>query len=132
MWRNYRLVLPLFVVLSILLGPGGAKAQEVVVPAGTLLHCTLDEPNFSSATADVGDPVLCHLNSVQSFGRTIFPRGSYLEGHLEDDKEPGHFIGKGYLKLQFDRIGLPNTDLPVDSKVVAARTYKVDRHGDIV
>jgi hypothetical protein len=108
------------------------RAQDVVVPAGTLLHCTLDEPNFSSATADIGDPVLCHLNSLQSFGRTIFPRGSYLEGHLEADKEPGHFIGKGYIKLQFDRIGLPSTDLPVDSKVIAARTYKVDRHGDIV
>ena len=108
------------------------RAQEVLVPAGTLLHCTLDEPNFSSATAEVGDPVLCHLKSLQEFGKTVFPRGSYLEGHLEADKEPGHFIGKGYLKLQFDRIGLPTTDLPVEGKVVAARKYKVDRQGDIV
>jgi hypothetical protein len=136
MWPNYRLVLPLFVVLFvvlyILLCPGGAKAQEVVVPAGTLVHCTLDEPNFSSATAQVGDPVLCHLSTLQQFGRTLFPRGSYLQGHLEAAKEPGHFVGKGYLQIQFDRIGLPTTDIPIPSKIIQAHGYKVDRQGDIV
>ncbi len=110
----------------------GTKAQEILVPAGTLLRCTLDEPNFSSATADIGDPVICHLNSLREFGQNVFPRGSYLGGHLESDKEPGHFVGKGYLKLQFDRIGFPNSDVPVPAKVISARGYKVDRHGDIV
>ena len=75
-----------------------AKAQDILVPAGTLIRCTLDEPNFSSATADIGDPVICHLNSLREFGQNVFPRGSYLGGHLEADKEPGHFVGKGYLK----------------------------------
>lgn len=108
------------------------KAQDILVPAGTLLKCTLDEPNFSSATADVGDPVVCHLSSLREFGQNVFPRGSYLGGHLEADKEPGHFVGKGYLKLEFDRIGFPSSDVPVPSKVIAAKGYKVDRHGDIV
>jgi hypothetical protein len=108
------------------------RAQEVLVPAGTLLHCTMNEPNFSSATADIGDPVLCHLSGVQEFGRVAFPRGSYLQGHLEADREPGHFVGKGFLRLEFDRIGLPNTDVPVPSKVVSLRGYRVDREGDIV
>ena len=107
------------------------RAQEVLVPAGTLLRCTVDEPNFSPATADVGDPILCHLSGVQEFGRVAFPRGSYLEGHLEAAREPGHFWGKGYLKLEFERIGLPNTDVPVPSKVVALRSYHVDKEGDI-
>jgi hypothetical protein len=128
MWRIYALTLPLFFMLC----QTSARAQEVVVPAGTLIHCTLDEPNFSSATAEVGDPVLCHLRSLQQFGRTVFPRGSYLQGHLEAAKEPGHFVGKGYLKIQFDRIGLPNTDLPIPSKIIVAHGYKVDRQGDIV
>jgi hypothetical protein len=128
MWRIYALMLPLFFMLC----QTSARAQEVVVPAGTLIHCTLDEPNFSSATAEVGDPVLCHLSSLQQFGRTVFPRGSYLQGHLEAAKEPGHFVGKGYLKIQFDRIGLPNTDLPIPSKIIVAHGYKVDRQGDIV
>jgi hypothetical protein len=118
--------------LLFLLCQASARAQEAVVPAGTLLHCTLDEPNFSSATADVGDPVLCRLSSLQEFGRTVFPRGSYLQGHLEAEKEPGHFIGKGYLKIQFDRIGLANTDMPVSSKIIEAHGYRVDRQGDIV
>ncbi|HEX3471023.1 MAG TPA: hypothetical protein VHT28_07530 [Silvibacterium sp.] len=39
--------------LFFLLFHTGTRAQEVVVPAGTLLHCTLDEPNFFSATGDV-------------------------------------------------------------------------------
>src|ERR1700682_667796 len=77
------------------------KAQDILVPAGTLLRCTLDEPNFSSATADIGDPVICHLNSLGEFGQTVSPRGSSLGGHLEAQREPGHFVGKGYLKLEF-------------------------------
>jgi hypothetical protein len=109
-----------------------ASARDVVLPAGTLLQCTLNEPNFSSATAAVGDPVLCHLRGLTEFGQQAFPRGSYLVGHLESDKDPGHFFGKGNMKLQFDRIGLPSGDLPMDAKVIATRGYRVDREGDIV
>ena len=108
-----------------------ASARDVVLPAGTLLQCTLNEPNFSTATAAVGDPVLCHLRGVTEFGQQAFPRGSYLVGHLESSKEPGHFFGKGNMKLQFDRIGLPTGDLPLDAKVIATRGYKVDKEGDI-
>lgn len=109
----------------------GASAREVVLPAGTLLQCTMNEPNFSSATVEVGDPVLCHLRGVTEFGQQAFPRGSYLVGHLEASKDPGHFFGKGYLKIQFDRIGLPTGDLPLESKVIATRGYKVDKGGRI-
>jgi len=108
------------------------KAQDILVPAGTLLRCTLDEPNFSSATADIGDPVICHLTALRQFGKTVFPRGSYLGGHLEADKEPGHFVGKGYLKIEFDRIGFPESDIPVPSKIIAAKGYRVDKKGDII
>jgi hypothetical protein len=109
----------------------GASARDVVLPAGTLLQCTLNEPNFSSATAAVGDPVLCHLRGITEFGQQAFPRGSYLVGHLESDKDPGHFFGKGNMKLQFDRIGLPSGDLPLDAKIIATRGYKVNREGAI-
>jgi hypothetical protein len=129
MKRQFLCLVCAWVFLSV---QANARADEIVVPAGTLLHCTLDEPNFSSATADVGDPVLCHLSSLQQFGHIVFPRGSYLAGHLEADKEPGHFVGKGYLKLQFDRVGLPGSEVPVPSKVIAARGFRVDRQGDIV
>ena len=108
-----------------------ASAREVVLPAGTLLQCTLNEPNFSSSTADVGDPVLCHLRAQTVFGQQAFPRGSYLVGHLESAKDPGHFFGKGNLKIQFDRIGLPSGDLPLEARVIATRGYKVDKAGKI-
>jgi hypothetical protein len=107
------------------------RGQDQLVPAGTLLQCTLDEPNFSSATAAVGDPVLCHLRTMQEFGKPMFPRGSMLGGHLEAEKDPGHFVGKGYLRITFDRIVLPNGDLPLPAKVIQARGYKVDKQGDI-
>jgi hypothetical protein len=108
-----------------------ASARDVVVPAGTLLQCTLNEPNLSSKTVDVGDPVLCHLRGVTEFGQQAFPRGSYLIGHVEAEKDPGHFVGKGYMKLQFDRIGVPSGDLPLEAKVIATRNYKVDKQGKI-
>lgn len=107
------------------------RSQDLLVPAGTLLQCTLDEPNFSSKTAAVGDPVLCHLRTLQEFGKPVFPRGSMLGGHLEAEKDPGHFVGKGYLKITFDRVILPNGDLPVPAKVIQARGYKVDKQGAI-
>src|ERR1700692_4302713 len=116
---------------SLLAFPLSASAREMVLPAGTLLQCTMNEPNFSSSTVAVGDPVLCHLHSVTEFGQQAFPRGSYLVGHLESAKDPGHFWGKGDLKLQFDRIGMPNGDLPLDAKVISTRGYKVDKQGDI-
>ena len=108
-----------------------ASAREMVLPAGTLLKCTLNEPNLSSSTIAAGDPVLCHLHSVTEFGQQAFPRGSYLVGHLESAQDPGHFWGKGNMKLMFDRIGMPNGDLPLDAKVIATRGYKVDKEGDI-
>lgn len=54
-----------------------------------------------------------------------------LGGHLEAAKDPGHFFGKGYLKISFDRVILPYGDLPVPAKIIQAKGYKVDKKGDI-
>ena len=126
-----RLIVSLVSAVALLVLATGVHAQDLLVPAGTLLQCTLEEPNFSSATASVGDPVLCHLKSFQEFGHTVFPRGSMLAGHLEADKDPGHFVGKGYLKLTFDRVIVPTGDIPLPAKVIQAKGYKVDKQGDI-
>jgi hypothetical protein len=96
------------------------------------MTCTLDEPKFSSATVSVGDPFLCHPRAMQQFGQTVFPRGTYFVGHLEADKDPGHFVGKGYLKLAFDRIGLPDNDIPLNAKVISVAGFNVDRDGKII
>jgi hypothetical protein len=129
-------VLSFYACLVLMQFPSDAGAQdrnrEVILPAGTVLRCTLDEPNFSSKTAEIGDPVICQLNGVVLFGQSLLPRGSYLGGHLEADKDPGHFFGKGYLKLEFDHIGLPDGQIPVPAKIIVVRGYQVDRQGDIV
>lgn len=119
-------------VLFCLCAAATALARDVVVPAGSLMTCTLDEPKFSSATVSVGDPFLCYPRTMQQFGQVVFPRGTYVVGHLEADKDPGHFVGKGYLKLAFDRIGLPQSDVPLNAKVIAVAGYNVDREGKII
>lgn len=118
-------------LVSLLVFTVNAAARDTVLPAGTLLQCTLNEPNFSTNTVSVGDPVLCHLRGLVEFGEQAFPRGSYLIGHLQAAKNPGHFVGKGYLELHFDRIGVPSGDMPLDAKIIAAGKYKVDRQGRI-
>jgi hypothetical protein len=116
---------------------GWAQQAEVAVrsgnfvPAGTLLHCTLDEPNFSSQTAQVGDPVLCRTSSVEMFGRTVIPRGAYLSARLEDYREPGHFVGKGWIQLEFTSLTLPSGNFPLNAKVISAARYRVDRDGKV-
>jgi hypothetical protein len=107
-------------------------AVRDIIPAGTILQCTIDEPNFSSKTAMVGDPLLCHLGSVNSFGHSVFPRGAMLSGHLQDYKDPGHFFGKGWIQLEFDRIVLPGAEVvPLSAKIISAPHMKVDKQGDI-
>jgi hypothetical protein len=130
-----------FGVIAFLLGaaPMGWAQQAVqvgtagtFVPAGTLLHCTLDEPNFSSRTAQVGDPVLCHVNSAEMFGRPLIPRGAYLSARLEEYRDPGHFFGKGWIQLEFTSLTLPNGNFPLRAKIISARPYRVDREGKIL
>ena len=125
---NLLFLICLFVFLAL---QENVWAQQIVVPAGTLLRCTLNEPNLSSATAEVGDPIVCHLGATQQFGRQAFPRDTYMAGHLEAYKDPGHFVGKGWMQLSLDRIGLPNTELAVPGKVIAVSGYRVDREGKI-
>ena len=103
-----------------------------IVPAGTLLGCVLDEPNFSSQTARPGDPILCKTTtSVEMFGRSLIPRGAYLTARLKNYRDPGHFVGKGWLWLEFTRLILPGGSISLDAKVVSAARYRVDGDGKI-
>jgi hypothetical protein len=118
-------------------GVGWAQQTEVAVqagnfvPAGTLLACTLDEPNFSSQTAQPGDPVLCKTSPVQMFGRQLIPRGAYLSARFRNYRDPGHFFGKGWLQLEFTSLTLPGANIPLDAKVISAARYRVNGEGKI-
>src|SRR5579875_3041943 len=85
----------MMLVLTFALAAANLPARNIPVPAGTLLQCTIDEPNFSPVTAQVGDPVVCYLRPVVEFGCSAFPPGSQLSGQFESYRKPGRFIGKG-------------------------------------
>jgi hypothetical protein len=105
---------------------------EDLLPAGMLLQCILDEPRFSSSTAEIGDPILCHIGTLDAFGHSVFARGAYLAGHFQDFRDPGRFFGKGWMELTFDRLVLPNAViLPISSKVISAPYLRVDREGRV-
>ncbi len=123
-----------YVFLSLVLfsAPVLGRAAEQLIPAGSLIQCTVAEPKLSSKTADIGDPVLCQVSHVELYGRSVFPYGSYLVGRFEDYKDPGHFFGKGWMELKFERMVIPPDQvLPVSAKVVYAPKYPVDKEGRI-
>src|SRR5216684_3676783 len=121
----------LLILILCLMDRAAAQIAEVL-PAGTLLQCTLDEPNFSSRTAQIGDPILCHLGALAAFGHSVFPRGAYLAGHFQEYRDPGRLFGKGWIELQFDRLVLPRAEvLPLSAKVISVPHLGVDREGKI-
>jgi len=119
----------LLVVLPAWLGAGA----EQLIPAGSVMQCVVAEPNLSSKMMHVGDPVLCQVGHSEMYGRSVFPYGSYLVGDFEEYKDPGHFVGKGWMELRFDRMVVGNdTVIPVTTRVVAtSEKYPVDRDGKI-
>jgi len=124
---------PSALLLFLLAAPLTTRAAEQLIPAGSLIQCTVSEPKLSSKTADVGDPVLCRVSHVEQYGRSTLPYNSYLVGRFEDYKDPGHFVGKGWMELRFDRMVIqPDTVIPVAAKVVYVKGYNVDRQGRIL
>ena len=122
------------VLFSVLLAPPlFADAGEHIIPAGSLISCTTAEPRLSSKTTAVGDPVLCHLAHSERYGRATLPYNSYLVGRFEAYKDPGHFVGKGYMELKFEQLVIePETEVPIDARVVDVTGYKVDTQGRIL
>lgn len=115
-----------------LLIPLAAHASEQLIPAGSLIQCTINEPKLSSKTTDIGDPVLCQVSRSSVYGHAAIPYGSYLVGQFQDYRDPGHFVGKGWMELSFDRVVMqPNTVIPLSAKVVYVPNYPVDREGKI-
>ncbi|WP_158944172.1 hypothetical protein [Granulicella sp. S190] len=106
---------------------------EQLIPAGSVMQCMISD-KISSKTLHIGDPVLCQVSHVEMYGRSVFPYGSYLVGHFEDYKDPGHFVGKGWMELKFDRIVVGNdTVIPISTRVIAdSGKNRVDANGRIL
>ena len=121
------------VLLSMLVAaPGSLGVAENLVPAGSLIQCTVSEPKVSSKTEAIGDPVSCKISSAVSFGRSSLPYNSFMIGQFEDYKDPGHLVGKGWMELKFERMVIqPDMVIPMETKVVAVPGYQIDREGRI-
>jgi hypothetical protein len=110
-----------------------SQAVERLIPAGSLLPCTIAEPKLSSKTENLGDPIMCQMGYSQAYGRSVLPYDSYMVGRFEEYKDPGHFVGKGWMQLTFDRIVIePDTVIPINARVVDVPGYRVDRQGRIL
>lgn len=121
-----------YATLLLLCAPIICRAADQLVPAGSIVTCSVSEEKISSKTTAIGDPVLCTLNPVEKYGRSVLPFGAYMEGRFEDYKDPGHLVGKGWMQLTFDRLIVGNHVYPVSAKVVQVPKYKVDRDGKIL
>ena len=120
-----------FVVLSMLLAPPlFADTGQQLIPAGSLVSCTTGDARISSKTTAVGDPVLCKVEHRR--GDFMLPYGSYLGGEFSEYKDPGHFVGKGWMQLDFDRLYVGDTVVPINAKVVDVPGYKIDAQGRIL
>jgi hypothetical protein len=121
-----------FLAMCCVVVPPSLLTQSVSLRSGRLLQCTILEPHFSSDRAQIGEPLICQARPLREFGRLAIPSGAYFVGQLAAVREPGHLVGKGWMKLEFDRLIFPNTDVSVTAKVVSAGNFDVDAQGRIL
>ena len=121
----------MLVVFSLLMTPSlFADAGSRLIPAGALVSCTTGDGKISSKTTAVGDPVLCKVQFRR--GDFMLPYGSYLGGQFAEYKDPGHFVGKGWMELDFDRLYVGDTVIPISAKIADVPGYKIDAQGRIL
>src|SRR6266478_3552372 len=130
MLRTYLLAM-LIVCLMVTAAAQAAPADEVL-PAGTLLQCTLDEPNFWSRTGQIDDPVALPSRCGGILWAFVVSPGRLPGRSFPDYRDPGHFFGKGWIELVFDRLVLPGAvTVPLSAKVISLPRLRADREGKI-
>ena len=120
-----------FAVLTLLLTPPlFADMGTHLIPAGALVSCTTGDGRISSKTTAIGDPVLCKVEHRR--GDFMLPYGAYLGGEFAEYRDPGHFVGKGWMELSFDKLYIGDNVVPMNAKVVDVPGYKIDASGRIL
>jgi hypothetical protein len=122
--------IPLVALTLLLAPPLFADMGSHIIPAGSLVSCTTGDGRISSKTTAIGDPVLCKVEHRR--GDFMLPYGSYLGGEFAEYKDPGHFVGKGWMELSFDKLYVGDNVLPINAKVVDVPGYKIDAQGRIL
>ena len=87
--------------------PAAAEYREVTIPAGTVLHVTLDTP-VGSDISRVEQPVKAELRSaVVVDGVEVVPAGTSVLGHVTAAQRPGRVKGRGYVAMRFTSLDTP-------------------------
>jgi hypothetical protein len=100
--------------------PAVERRTSVIVPAGTPLTVTLSE-EINTKTARPGSAFAGRLaNDVDVDGRTVFPAGSRVEGHVVLSERAGQSTNHARLQLAFDRVivGGVATDINSTGQVI--------------
>jgi hypothetical protein len=122
--------IPLAVLTLLLTPPLFADMGTHLIPAGSLVSCSTGDGRISSKTTAIGDPVLCKVEHRR--GDFMLPYGSYLGGEFAEFRDPGHFVGKGWMELSFDKLYVGDNVVPLNAKVVDVPGYKIDSEGRIL
>lgn len=117
---------------------GGSQAQQgaqqpapqpIVIPAGTMLHVTVDQ-SISSKTANAGDEFDASLSEpVTVHGEEVLRRGTRITGIVTSAKSAGRFRGNAELGVALDaitvngqRYRLHTSDVAQETKARGKRT----------
>jgi hypothetical protein len=122
--------IPLALFTLLLTPPLFADTGAHLIPAGSLVSCTTGDGRISSKTTAIGDPILCKVEHRR--GDFMLPFGSYLGGEFAEYRDPGHFVGKGWMELSFDKLYVGDNVVPLNAKVVDVPGYKIDAQGRIL
>lgn len=123
-----------FLPLTLMLTQGWAQESElddVIIPGKTEVFISLQR-SLNSKTARHGDKFSAIVEvPVTIEDRVVIPVGSFIIGHVEDQKKAGHLKGKSQLLLAFDTLILPGgTTRKMQAVVQSAERYQTDTAGE--
>ena len=108
--------------------PHGAVAQtsDRLIPEGTELQLSLDEP-LSSKLNDVGDMVVATVRrDVVVEGRTLLPKGAEVTGRVALANPAGRPFKGGKLHVTFDRVRIDGIEQKLSVVVKSASDFDAD------
>ena len=96
--------------------------QPIVIPAGTLLHVTVDQ-RISSKTASAGEQFDASLDRpVRVHGEPVLRTGTRISGVVTSAKSAGRFRGHAELGLALDSISVDGQRYRLHTSSVAEET----------
>ena len=108
-------------VLLAILSVSVARAEKILIPSGTTLHCRLTQTlstklNFQGDrfTATISEPLVID-------GRDVIPVGTTIDGRIAWMARPGRIKGVGEMRLAAERLTLPDgTSFPLNAILLTA------------